>query len=119
MFSRWIQVSRGGVSCVLRRCVLCVQVNNASRGVRLMRLVPPGDKILEEHKKREEEERKKKKKEEEEEKSRDVEKRKEVSAALAAAQVKVRVRRGAPVSLVPHVTSYPPLFTHAIGLRLN
>ncbi|CAL8390687.1 unnamed protein product [Arctogadus glacialis] len=70
-------------------------VNNASRGIRLRRLVPPGDKILEEQKKREEEERKKrgeeerkKKKEEEEEKSRDLEKRKEVAAALAAAQVK-------------------------------
>ena len=37
-----------------------MQVNNASRGIRLRRLVPPGDKILEEQKKREEEERKKK-----------------------------------------------------------
>ena len=96
-----------------------MQVNNASRGIRLRRLVPPGDKILEEQKKREEEERKKrgeeerKKKEEEEEKSRDLEKRKEVAAALAAAQVKVRALGLNVLSLVPHIPSYQQLFIHA------
>ena len=96
-----------------------MQVNNASRGIRLRRLVPPGDKILEEQKKREEEERKKrgeeerkKKKEEEEEKSRDLEKRKEVAAALAAAQVKVRALGLNVLSLVPHIPSYQQLFIH-------
>ncbi|KAK0138404.1 Cold shock domain-containing protein E1 [Merluccius polli] len=71
--------------------VLCVEVKDASRAIRLCRMVPQGDKILEEQKKREEEERRKReerKKEAEEEKSKDFEKRKEVAEALAAAKDK-------------------------------